>query len=90
MSNQIIITNRGCNRAIVLCVLYRCLETCQNYFENGLSVQFPFPDDIVERWIVQAYIDSRDETFQKSVGGCTFDTNNNSTHWSTAPQFYTW
>jgi hypothetical protein len=85
------ITSRGCCRAIIICTLYRCLESVQLDYEDGKVIQCPFPVNTVMSWILQAQLDCEtDENFQLELGGTMYDKNDSSTYWNSSQQFYTW
>lgn len=85
-----IVTSRGCSRAIVLCVLHRCLEFVQEQFELGETVQFPFSKEVVQLWIDAAREDCQEVSFQTVLGGTMYDSADETTFWTVPQQFFTW
>ena len=74
----------------MICVLHRCLLTVQNMYQAGSSIQFPFPDAIVQQWITLAREDCQDADFEASLGGTPYDEDDETTFWTQPRQFYTW
>ena len=45
------ITSKGCSRGFILCVLYRALDYVRQRQMLGHTVQFPFFNDEIVRWL---------------------------------------
>ena len=84
------VTSRGCSRAYVICVLWRCLEHVRKMHAKGTAITFPFLDHDVEVWLNVARDDCDDVNFMKMLGGIDYFPDETSTYWSIALHFFTW
>ena len=46
------ITSKGCSRGFILCVLYRALDYVRQRQMLGHTVQFPFCNEEISRWLL--------------------------------------
>lgn len=46
------ITSKGCSRGFILCVLYRALDYARQRQMLGHTVQFPFCNEEIRRWLL--------------------------------------
>ena len=49
------ITSKGCSRGFILCVLYRALDYVRQRQMLGHTVQFPFCNEEISRWLLVCF-----------------------------------
>ena len=90
MQGKIQVTSRGCSRAYVLCVLWRALDFVRRKWHEKIPVSFPFDDDDVLEWLLEAKNDAVDIHFQTTVGMQDFNPRDEQTFWTDTKQFFLW
>lgn len=87
-SNQV--TSRGCSRAYIVCVLWHTWEYVRSLYVQKLPVCYPFPEDAVKQWLVQAKEHCNEDMFLQCFGGTYFMSDDPTTYWSLPSHFFTW
>lgn len=84
------VTSRGCNRAFIVCVLYRVLNHVVSVHQNGTVVEFPLDKELLRSWMASAVIDAQDSDLNEAFGGTVLCTSDPATFWNDPQQFSTW
>lgn len=85
------ISSRGCCRAFIAFTLHRVLVHCATSVNNGLIVVLPIHSSVVHEAMKKAQSDcASNELYQEALGGIRYNSNDSTTYWTQAQQFYTW
>ncbi len=85
------VTSRGCSRAFIVCVLWHAWEYVRSLRHHDSPVCFPFPEEVVQEWLLLAQQDCRNPYFHEDFfGGTAYSEYDSSTYWTQPPHFYTW
>lgn len=85
------VTARGCNRGYIIFVLWHGLEYVRLLKSENHPINFPFPDDIVQKWIDEARNDClKSPAFIQVFGGTEYYHEDSTTYWTLPDHFFTW